>query len=336
VEKQDPDPREGRTNLWVKPKSLFVALALALAYFVSFYVWFAAFEGGRGHSSDVFLTLAFLVGAPAAAASLAVCICDPKGHAGGRDHIALGLLVTLLILAGGVLFFREGGLCTVMAAPLFVPAGVLAALLTGRACRRRGGRVHAMAFPLVPLLLLQVEQTLTPPTALETVVDTVIVNAAPREVWRHLVEVRDIRREELGWTFTQDLAGVPKPIDARLDRPGVGGMRHVQWGGGIRFGEEIVRWEEERHLAWRFRFTADSVPAAIEQHVRVDAGYLSIDEGNYRLEPLPGGRTRLTLTTHYRVSTNLNGYAAWWGRILIGDFHRNVLKVITGRAEPAE
>jgi hypothetical protein len=242
-------------------------------------------------------------------------------------------LISVLILAGGIIFFGEGGVCIVMAAPFFITGAVAAAVITGRLCRKRGGPFYATAFPLLPLLLLQVEQQAPPSISAQIVTNSVVIDASPASVWANIVEVRDIRPEELGWTFTQDVARVPKPVDARLDFRGVGGVRDVRWGGGIRFGEEIIGWEEGRHLAWRFRFAPVSIPPEVERHVRVDSDYLSVDEGSYRLELLPGGRTRLTLTTRYRLATGMNFYAAWWGRIMIGDFHRNVLKVIRGRTE---
>jgi hypothetical protein len=48
--------------------------------------------------------------------------------------------------------------------------------------------------------------------------------------------------------------------------------------------------------------------------------------------PVAGG-TRLTLRTNYRLATRLNWYCIAWGRVLIGDFHRNVLHVIRDRSE---
>jgi hypothetical protein len=323
---------EKQPSLLREPTTLAAALALALAYFLGFYLLIFAGSGSGSDGSDAFLTFAFLIGGPAAAAAIAVRVSDPRGEASGAQHAGLGLVVAGLILGGGILLFGEGGLCTVMAAPFFIPCAVIAAVWTGRLCRRRGGRLSATVLPLLPLLVLQAEAEMEHPIAVETVVDSVVIDAAPAAIWAQLVEVRHIRPDELGWTFTQDVAGVPKPLDAALDRPGVGGVRHVRWGGGIRFGEEVTRWDEGRYLSWRFRFDENSIPAHVEQHVRVDRDYLSVDTGSYRLEPLPGGRTRLTLTTRYRLATGLNGYAAWWGRRMIGDFHRNVLKVIAGRA----
>jgi hypothetical protein len=126
---------------------------------------------------------------------------------------------------------------------------------------------------------------------------------------------------------------VPKPVDARLEGRGVGSMRHVRWGGGIRFGEEITSWHDGRALAWRFRFDAHSIPDAVEAHIRPESDYLQLESGSYRLEATRDGGTRVTLTTRYRIATPLNLYCALWGRIMVGDLHQNVLRVIRGRSE---
>ncbi|HEX8527035.1 hypothetical protein [Allosphingosinicella sp.] len=315
------------------PIMLPLSLALALIYGAGIYLLFSSAFGSASSTGSAMISLGFLIGAPVGSAAVAVWVADPRGEGSTGEHAAVGLFVAILMIVVGLGFFGEGGVCVLMAAPIFFPFALIAALLAGRLRRRRSGRLYATTLPLLPLILLQVDTQVEPPMRAEAVTDSVVVEASPESVWRHLVEVRNIRPEELGWTFTQDWAGVPKPLDARLEGRGVGAIRHVSWGGGIRFGEEITHWQEGRALAWRFRFARDSIPADVERHIRVDSAYLSVDGGDYRLEPLPGGRTRVWLTTRYRLKTHLNAYCAWWGRIMIGDFHSNVLEVIRRRAE---
>ena len=324
---------EIRAALLFRPRTMAAALSLSTAYALALYLLFFLLREAVASGGGLFITLAFLIGAPVAAAAIAVLVADPRREASGREHAALGAVVVLLILLCGIALLKEGGVCTIMAAPLFFPAGILGAVAAGRSRRLWGDRVHAVALPVLPLLLLQLELAAGHPVRTEEVVDAVEIAAPASIVWEQLKEVRDIAPDELGWTFTQDVAGVPKPLDARLAGEGVGSVRHVRWGGGIRFDEEITSWQEGRHLAWRFRFRPNSIPREIEAHVRPDSDYLRLEAGSYRLEPLAGGRTRVTLTTRYSIATALNGYCAWWGRIMVGDLHRNVLRVIAGRAE---
>lgn len=324
----EPAPEEPPFG-WTRGTS--VAVAFALLYGLGIYLIFH--NVGRG--GDGLLSLGFLIGAPIGAGSLAVLIADWRGNGSGGEHARLGVLTTLLMLCAGFLMLGEGGVCIVMAAPLFIPLGMLAAMATGAMLRARNNRLHVSALPLIPLLLVQFDLWGAYPVRLETVTSSIEIETTPDQVWRQLTEVRDIRPEELSWTFTQDVAGVPKPVDARLEGSGVGAVRHVRWGDGIHFDEVVTRWEEGRALAWRFRFARDSIPDRVESHIRVDGAYLQVLDGDYRLEPLPGGRTRLHLSTHYRIATPLNVYCAWWGQIMVGDFHHNVLNVIRGRAEGA-
>ena len=313
------------------PLAIFAAILLTLLYALGAYAMFHhAMDAGGG-----LLTLGFLVGMPIGAGSLAVLIADWKGRASAGRHAGLGFLISAIMLFTGFAMLGEGGVCIVLAAPLFIPLAMLAATATGALLRGRNNRIRASALPLVPLLLVQLDIWGAYPVSNEVVSDRIDIDAPPAMVWVQLTEVRDIRSDELSWTFTQDLAGVPKPVDARLEGRGVGAVRHVRWGGGIHFQEIVTRWEEERALAWRFRFSSDSIPDEVESHVRVDSAYLQVSGGEYRLEPLPGGRTRLHLTTRYRLATPLNFYCAWWGRVMIGDFHQNVLNVVRRRAERA-
>lgn len=314
------------------PKGVLAAAGFTLLYALGIYVGFHSFGAQDGSG---LLTLGFLIGMPIGAGSLVVLITDWNGRASAAQHAGLGFLVTALMLAAGFFMLGEGGVCIVMAAPIFIPLGMLAAVATGATLRGRDNGLRASALPLVPLLLVQFDIWGDYPVSLETVSDSIEINAPPAQVWNQLTEVRNIRPEELGWTFTQDVAGVPKPADARLNGQGVGAVRQVRWGGGIHFEEVVTRWEEGRTLAWRFRFAHDSIPDRVESHIRVDGAYLQVLSGEYRLEALPGGRTRLYLATRYRLATPLNGYCAWWGRIMVGDFHSNVLNVIRGRSERA-
>ncbi len=110
-------------------------------------------------------------------------------------------------------------------------------------------------------------------------------------------------------------------------------MRQLQWTRGVNFQEIVTRWEENRLLAWDFRFGPGSIPPEVEAHIKVDSTYLKLAQGDYRLEPLANGHTRLTLTTRYRIATPIDFYCDLWGRLFLNDFHGVVLRVIRDRSE---
>ena len=185
----------------------------------------------------------------------------------------------------------------------------------------------------LPLLVLPLEPHLSHPDHYGSVTSVVEIDASPAAVWQHTVEIPEIARDELPFSISHDIIGVPRPQNAALEGSGPGAVRHLRWSKGVRFQEIVTAWEQDRYLAWDFHFDQDAIPASVEGHIDIDSPYLRISNGSYTLEPLPGGRTRLTLTTEYRIATPINAYCDWWGQVFLGDFHGAVLHVIKHRSE---
>lgn len=308
---------------------------LALAYGLLLYL---AIWTGSASGRDWIPFIAGLFLMPLAIASVATSIADPRGEHPVWPHIRNGWLVIGALVAISMLFLNEGGICAVMAAPFFMAASAAGSAMTRSALahlRTWQGKTFALALPLLPLLVLQVEPGLSYADHSEHVTSTTVIDAAPDAVWDHTVEVVDIRRSELGFSFSHDIVGAPRPQSASLEGRGSGAVRHVRWSDGVTFDEVITDWKQNRHLAWTFRFSDGAIPAAVEAHIDVDSDYLKVARGDYTLEPLPGGRTRLTLTTHYRVATPIDAYCDLWGHIFLSDFHGAVLGVIRNRVEAA-
>lgn len=112
-----------------------------------------------------------------------------------------------------------------------------------------------------------------------------------------------------------------------------GAVRHAEWGRGVTFREQVTDWSPYRRLALTFDIPEETRTALLDDHLRVQSDYLGLVGGGYTLKPLPGGRTGVTLHTRYRIRTPFNGYAALWGELFLGDFHRNVLRVVENRSE---
>jgi hypothetical protein len=283
-----------------------------------------------------FVLLWFILGTPIAATSLALIIRDPRGQLDLGGQVAFAFLIVTAMLLGGVIVLREAGICLVMASPLMYTGGCLGAMATGRLLRLRRGRPLAGLLVALPLVGAAFEHHLHYPQRDVTVASDVLIDARPDVVWGTLTSVRDIRAGELGWTFTQDFLGVPKPLDANLVGAGAGAVRYVKWGKGVHFEERITNWHANKALAWQFRFFANSIPKSIEGNIDLNGSYLQVQDGAYRLEPVGARRTCLHLQTHFWIETPLNAYFASWGGIFVSDFHRNVLQVIKGRAERRE
>lgn len=311
-------------------KGLAVAVPSALLYGLMIYAltrWQAPNSG--------MLLLGFLLGAPMAACVLAVAVADPKGMKGPGAHVSISALtVTAMLICAGVAL-REGAVCLVMAAPLFYGGGILAGWVAGVVVRQRRGRMLCLSLLVLPLIGIPAEADRPPEAQTRHVVSRTHIDASPEVVWNSLIDIREISGAEHRWTFSHDVVGIPRPRDARMEGTGVGAVRRLEWADGVRFEEHITRWQPGRELAWTFHIGPDAQGRMLDEHLKVDSAYLRLEEGRYRIEPTADGGSDLVLTTRYWIRTPMNGYAAFWGQVFLGDFHRNVLGVIRDRVETA-
>ncbi|HYY43323.1 MAG TPA: DUF805 domain-containing protein, partial [Pyrinomonadaceae bacterium] len=221
------------------------------------------------------------------------------------------VLVALLsvTLVSGVLIgvAIEGVICMAMAAPLGAAVAVLGGLV-GYAIQhhrslpaRQDYAVHActlLLFALPAMMLLEHSAQLAP--TLRAVETSVEVDAPPAEVWSHLVAFSELPPPAERIFHT----GIAYPLRAEIDGHGVGAVRHCVFTTGA-FVEPIEVWDEPRLL----RFGVSAQPPVMDEmspyphlHPPHLDGYLQSRRGQFQLETLPDGRTRLTGTTWYQNS----------------------------------
>jgi len=110
-------------------------------------------------------------------------------------------------------------------------------------------------------------------------------------------------------------------------------VRLARWGADAGFEEIVTRVEPGRMIAWKFAFPDPSLQNRVDRHVSPDGETLKIRSGSYRLDPLPGGGTRVTLTTSYAMRSRMGWYFGWWGEKMLGDVEDNVLAIVRARSE---
>lgn len=246
-------------------------------------------------------------------------------------------VIALLFVA--YLIFGEGVICIAMVMPIWIAAaigGAVASVWTHRRKVDDGGpddsnRISLAAWTVLPVFLVAVETTVRPAWTERAVVREITVRARAAEVWPHLVEIRKVGPGEGHWTFSHDLLGIPRPVDAQIVNVNGSAVRKARWGEGIRFEERIVFERPGTAMRWRFVFPDTSLQDHTDRHIAPDGESLRILSGGYELQPLPGGQTRIRLTTRYAMKTRLPDYMAWWGERLLGDVQSNVLQVIADR-----
>ena len=255
-----------------------------------------------------------------------------------RKHLrSLGATIGLALLSIGLcglvllLFAFEGILCIMMAAPIAAMIAALGALV-GYALASQGKmRMRNAALMVAALPALGgVEAQVAEPTLRE--VETVVeIDAPPEQVWKNVVGFSDLPAPP-EWFFK---LGIAYPMRATITGEGVGAVRHCEFSTGP-FVEPITVWDPPRRLG----FDVESQPPSMTElspYQKIDAphleGYMVSKRGEFRLVPLPDGRTRLEGSTFYTLSIYPEGYWVVWGELLLHAIHGRVLDHIKNLSE---
>ncbi|PYQ41784.1 MAG: hypothetical protein DMF77_14845 [Acidobacteria bacterium] len=245
----------------------------------------------------------------------------------------LGVAMLTVVAAGGaiLLFALEGVLCLLMAAPPAILMALMGAWLGRALVRRPGLGAPGIAMVLLPLPLLAGIEVARPSPPLSEVRTTVEIAAPLDVVWRHVVTFSDLR-EPPAWLFR---LGIAYPQRATITGRGVGALRRCEFSTGP-FLEPITAWEEPTRLAFD---VAAQPPPLTEwspyRHVAAPHldGYLRVHGGEFRLRPLPGGRTLLEGRTFYEMRMFPTAYWRLWSDALIHAIHQRVLRHIRALSE---
>ncbi len=297
------------------PWAAFVAALLGLAW-----AWLSTFVLST-YGYALFVVMPFAVGFVAALLHASTSLWR---------SIAAALLATVLTAALLVAVAVEGLFCIVMAMPLALPLAIVGAALGQRRAPRPTGRSFGAVALVVPLLV-GVEAGAGREPAVHPVTTRIVVDAPPPAVWRHVVAFPPLPapREAL---FR---AGIAYPMSATIEGRGVGAVRRCRFSTGD-FVEPITVWDAPRRLA----FTVTSQPPPMRElspwgavHPPHLDGFLRSRRGEFRLRPLPGGRTLLVGTTWYENRMWPARYWRVWSDGLIHAIHRRVLRHVAAQAE---
>jgi len=280
------------------------------------------------------ISFSFLLVLPAAICAFIAYVADPWAQQPLRAYllVPVWVLFAVFVVSGAVL--REGVICIVMLTPLWLVSGIVGAALAYKARRRSAdSRTFCAGMLAAPLAAMLLEPLFPLPQATATVTRSVVIAASPATIWPLLRGIPDVQPGEGAWNLSQDVIGIPRPLGARLVGNGIGADRFADWGRHIRFRERVTEWQAGRRIGWRFLFDDVAGWQFTDRHLMPDSRYFTVTTGGYTLHPLDAGHTRVTIDTTYRMQTPLNGYAALWGELFLGDLETNLLALVRGRAE---
>jgi hypothetical protein len=285
-------------------------------------------------NSVAFGSVWFLAILPAYLCAFICHVGDPERSRPKSFYWTVPLVFGLIVVTGSALILREGVICLIMLAPVWLGSGWLGAfLMRGRQKKPVDPAIFNSSLLLLPLLAGALESQIPITPDAVTVTRQINIRATPAEIWPFAVSNAHIPENEGIWTFSQNIAGLPRPRATKLTHPGTGGVRTAYWGPHINFDEIITQWQPGRQISWAFSFTNSSVQDFTDRHIAPDGQFLKIDTGGYTLTPLSADTTLLTLHTRYFAKTHVNAYAQLWGEVFLGDTQNNILAIIKQRAE---
>jgi hypothetical protein len=279
----------------------------------------------RTYGGTLFLLTPFLIGAVSA-------VVANRIHPREKWETVVVGMIALGITGGTMLLFAfEGVICLAMAVPVALPLQMMGSLVGQLISRREARPITSISLllllgPTGPLL-----DAAAPRPASRIVMTSIEVNAPPEAVWQHVVSFSDITSPP-AWYFRTGLA---YPLRARIDGSGVGAIRRCEFTTGA-FVEPITVWDAPHTLA----FHVLEQPAPLHEwspYSRVYAphldGFFRTTQGEFRLVPLDGGRTRLEGRTWYTLHMQP---AIYWNSVadaILHGVHRRVLAHVKARAE---
>lgn len=324
-----PDPIHKARVRWV---ALITSGVIVLVYAAIFR--FAFTMDLFRHAGGV-VSLSFVLSVPFACGALSVAI----GRWFGSDNLGLhAVFIPLGALALGLVICivtkLEAIICIIMAAPILVSACVLGGLIAHYLLPRNRPkpRLYTSLILCIPLFSAYAEGLFAWPSETKSITNTITIRAPAERIWPEITSVRAIDPGILRDSWIYQI-GFPRPIAAELDRSGVGGIRTATFERNVSFFEVVTEWHENDRLAFSIHADPDFIPhTAFDQHIIVGGRFYDVLDGIYEIESVSPNVCRLHLTSHHRLSTRFNIYAAWWSEQIMNEIQGTILEVIRSRA----
>lgn len=224
-------------------------------------------------------TLAMFVGVPCVLGVFAANTRPIGAVARSMKYLTLCLCIAAPLLG-------EGMICLAMSAPIAYPLVALVAWLASRGAARDKNIVRGIA--IIPFLWAIFARTPIDERPVVEATDAIELDATPDQVWRALEHVKLPLGDELPLFLR---IGFPSPRALTSGGLEVGAERRVVFDNGT-----VVAHVVEATPGVRFRVTLSYEEVGHEFFDR----WIDLQDATFTLQPLEGGRTRLTHVTRYR------------------------------------
>lgn len=289
------------------------------------------FTGSPGNSYAAMMG-SFIYLSPLLVGAVTVYLAEMSQRRSWGYYAWASALANFFYIVGTLLIMIEGWICALLIIPVFVLMGLVGGLIMGAVCRLTHWPTHTVySLALLPLVCGLLETDVALPTRIATVERSVVIEAAPDVVWRHIHYTPHIDAEEAdAWIYR---IGAPLPQTGITAPEGSARVRTVTMSKGVRFEQRLVEWDENRRARWRYRFDEHSFPpGSLDEHVVIGGHYFDMQEGEFTLTPR-GNATLLSMRIRYRLSTQFNWYAGPLARALVGNLEETVLEFYRRHSE---
>jgi hypothetical protein len=244
------------------------------------------------------------------------------------------MLVMWLAVAGSWAVHLEALMCLVVALPIVLPSALGGGWTMHLSLQNRAkDRLLVSVVVLLPYAVAPVESWWSAPHETRVMTDSIHIQASADAIWKQIYQVPAIQRQELPSQWIYHL-GFPRPIEAQIDREGVGAVRHATFEREVSFFEVVTEWQPAKKLSFTIKADPDFVPhTAFDEHIIVGGRFYDVLDGTYEIEPTSDGACTLHLSSTHRLSTPFNWYAGWWSEWVMSQIQGSILEVIRKRCE---
>jgi hypothetical protein len=279
------------------------------------------------------VSVAFIFLVPFATGVLTVYSAPPTYRTNWLYALLMPVVsITMGIAFAGVLWI-EALICLLMAAPIMIVmamlGGLVVALIQRSRARQSGSVVAAML--LLPYLFAPIENAMPVEKSFHTVETQIVINADADTVWQNIIRVTPIQDAERPTSVLFDWFNAPKPMEATLEKEGVGGIRRGKFVDGLQFVETIKMWSPPKRITWEI--VPDITSATLAPWIGIGGKYFAVPDASYWIEPDGDSQVILHLSSTHTLTTRLNGYGALWTEWGMREFQNYILRIIKTRVE---
>jgi hypothetical protein len=277
---------------------------------------------------------ALFFGAPVVTCAVAAYTLNRGVRVSLSATIGHSILVLFVASLGFLALGIEGGICILMAMPLFIPMAIFGAIVgyaIASSANPGQDRTTGMMGSLFVLPLIASAETWIEQSPILETKSEVRIEAPIEEVWNMVIAFPEIKTEPRGlfaW-------GVAYPIRATIDGHGVGATRYCEFTTGT-FVEPITVWNKPTRLAFDVTDQPEPMSELSPYHSihppHLDASFRS-SRGEFRLVEESPAVTILQGSTWYQLDIGPRSYWRLWTDRIVHRIHQRVLEHIKQQCE---